>query len=71
MQPATDGGAWQPPYSLIKREVEKEILPFCQEHNIGVIVYSSMNSGLLISAMTPERVKNLPFFHCLFSLRHL
>lgn len=50
----------QPPYSLVKRDVEKEILPFCQEHAIGVIVYSPMQSGLLTGAMTPERIKNLP-----------
>lgn len=50
----------QPPYSLIKRDVEREILPFCQQHHIGVIVYSPMQSGLLTGAMTPERVNNLP-----------
>lgn len=50
----------QPPYSLIKREVEQEILPFCQEHNIGVIVYSPMMSGLLTGTMTRERIKKLP-----------
>src|SRR5947199_30535 len=37
----------QPPYSLIKRDVEKEILGYCQEQQIGVIVYSPMMSGLL------------------------
>jgi aryl-alcohol dehydrogenase-like predicted oxidoreductase len=46
----------QPPYSLIRPEVEREILPFCQEHGIGVIVYSPMMSGLLSGAMTRERV---------------
>lgn len=50
----------QPPYSLVKRDVEKEILPFCQENNIGVIVYSPMQSGLLTGKMTPERVANFP-----------
>lgn len=49
----------QPPYSLVKREVEAEILPFCQANNIGVIVYAPMQSGLLTGAMTPERVANL------------
>jgi aryl-alcohol dehydrogenase-like predicted oxidoreductase len=46
----------QPPYSLIRPEVEREILPFCQEHRIGVIVYSPMMSGLLSGEMTRERV---------------
>lgn len=50
----------QPPYSLVKPDVEQEILPFCQEHNIGVIVYSPMLSGLLTGTMTRERIKKLP-----------
>ncbi|MBW4515772.1 MAG: aldo/keto reductase [Timaviella obliquedivisa GSE-PSE-MK23-08B] len=50
----------QPPYSLINRKVEAEVLPFCQQHNIGVIVYSPMQSGLLTGAMNPERIANLP-----------
>lgn len=50
----------QPPYSLINRKVEAEILPFCQQHNIGVIVYSPMQSGLLTGAMNPERIANMP-----------
>ncbi|MBX5450034.1 aldo/keto reductase [Thermogemmatispora sp.] len=50
----------QPPYSLIHREIEAEILPYCQEHNIGVIVYSPMASGLLTGRMTKERVAALP-----------
>jgi aryl-alcohol dehydrogenase-like predicted oxidoreductase len=50
----------QPPYSLIRPEVEKEILPYCQEHNIGVIVYSPMYSGLLSGKMDAERIKNMP-----------
>ena len=50
----------QPPFSLIHREVEQEILPFCQEHNIGVIVYSPMMSGLLTGTMTRDRIKKLP-----------
>ncbi|MEH1865869.1 MAG: aldo/keto reductase [Nostoc sp.] len=48
----------QPPYSLVKRDVENEILPFCKENNIGVIVYSPMQSGLLTGKMTSERVAN-------------
>ncbi len=50
----------QPPYSLLRRDIEKEILPFCQENHIGVINYSPMVSGLLTGKMTAERVKNLP-----------
>jgi aryl-alcohol dehydrogenase-like predicted oxidoreductase len=50
----------QPPYSMINRSVEAEILPFCKENNIGVINYAPMHSGLLTGAMTKERVQNLP-----------
>lgn len=50
----------QPPYSLIRREIEAEILPFCAQEGIGVIAYSPMFSGLLTGAMTRERAENLP-----------
>jgi aryl-alcohol dehydrogenase-like predicted oxidoreductase len=50
----------QPPYSLIDRDIEKEILPYCQQNNIGVIVYSPMASGLLTGRMTRERIAHLP-----------
>jgi aryl-alcohol dehydrogenase-like predicted oxidoreductase len=50
----------QPPYSLIHREIEQEILPYCQQEGIGVIVYSPMASGLLTGAMTRERIAGLP-----------
>jgi aryl-alcohol dehydrogenase-like predicted oxidoreductase len=52
--------ALQPPYSLLDREVEAEILPYCQQHGIGVIVYSPMASGLLTGRMTRERIESLP-----------
>ena len=48
----------QPPYSMIARGVEKEILPFAKQSNIGVIVYSPMFSGLLTGTMTRERIAN-------------
>jgi aryl-alcohol dehydrogenase-like predicted oxidoreductase len=50
----------QPPYSLIRRDVESAQLPYCQRESIGVIVYSAMVSGLLTGAMTRERVAALP-----------
>jgi len=49
----------QPPYSLLARDSEKEILPFARENNIGVIVYSPMRAGLLTGKMTRERALNL------------
>lgn len=50
----------QPPYSMINRNIEAEILPFCQQQGIGVINYSPMQSGLLTGAMTRERIANMP-----------
>jgi len=50
----------QPPYSLIRREAENEILPFVQSQNIGVIAYSPMGSGLLTGTMSRERLAALP-----------
>ncbi len=49
----------QPPYSLIRRKIEDEILPYCEQQGIGVISYSPMASGLLTGAMTRERAASL------------
>lgn len=48
----------QPPYALVRREIEQEILPYTLRNKIGVIVYSPMYAGLLTGAMTRERVAN-------------
>ncbi|MCY3005527.1 MAG: aldo/keto reductase [Planctomycetota bacterium] len=50
----------QPPYSLIRRDTENEILPYAQSHQIGVIAYSPMGSGMLTGAMSRERIESLP-----------
>jgi aryl-alcohol dehydrogenase-like predicted oxidoreductase len=50
----------QPPYSLVAREAEREILPHAEANGIGVIVYSPMGSGLLTGRMTRERIASLP-----------
>ncbi|GCE20248.1 aldo/keto reductase [Dictyobacter kobayashii] len=50
----------QPPYSLLRRDIEKDVLDFCLQHNIGVIVYSPMASGLLTGKWNVQRVQNLP-----------
>jgi aryl-alcohol dehydrogenase-like predicted oxidoreductase len=49
----------QPPYSMLRRKIEEQILPFTEENNIGVIVYSPMLSGLLTGGMTKERAAKL------------
>ena len=50
----------QPPYSLLRRDIEAEVLPHCREEGIGVLAYSPMASGLLTGAWTPERHATLP-----------
>ena len=50
----------QPNYNIVTRDVEKDLLPFCRERHIGVIVYSPMKSGLLTGKMTRERIASLP-----------
>ncbi len=50
----------QPPYNIVTSDIEKEVLPFCREQHIGVIVYSPMKSGLLTGKMTRERIAQLP-----------
>jgi len=50
----------QSPYSLLNRQIEEEILPYCEAHDIGVLAYSPMASGLLTGAMTRERIAGLP-----------
>jgi aryl-alcohol dehydrogenase-like predicted oxidoreductase len=50
----------QPPYSLVDRDVEQEILPYVEREQIGVIVYSPMGSGLLTGRMSRERIERLP-----------
>ena len=49
----------QPPYSMLVRGVEADILPYCLANDIGVISYSPMRNGLLSGSMTRERIDNL------------
>ncbi len=49
----------QPPYSMLNREVEEVLLPYCEEHAVGVVCYSPMMKGLLTGSFTSERAKSL------------
>lgn len=60
IRPIAVPASLQPPYSLVRRGVEDEILPYCEKHGFGVIVYSPMQSGLLSGKMTRERIRALP-----------
>jgi aryl-alcohol dehydrogenase-like predicted oxidoreductase len=59
----------QPPYNLFRRDIEQDILPYCQQHGVGVLVYGPLAHGLLGGGFTPQttfaaddwRSKN-PFF---------
>jgi aryl-alcohol dehydrogenase-like predicted oxidoreductase len=45
----------QPPYSLIRRNIEKDLIPFCQRNQVGVIVYSPLERGLLTGRVSVDR----------------
>jgi aryl-alcohol dehydrogenase-like predicted oxidoreductase len=60
LQPIHPIASVQPNYSMLVRDIEKEILPFCAENKIGVVSYSPMLKGLLTGKMTQERIQQLP-----------
>ncbi len=60
VQKVTEITSLQPPYSMLHRDTEKELLPYCRKNNIGVVVYSPMHKGLLTGKFTAERVAGLP-----------
>ena len=49
----------QPPYSMLVRGVEKDLLAYCATHQIGVICYSPMYKGLLSGRFNRERLRHL------------
>jgi len=50
----------QPPYSMLHREVEEELLGYCAQNNIGVVAYSPMQRGLLTAKFNQQRLAALP-----------
>jgi len=52
--------SFQPPYNMLRREVEDELLGYCAENNIGVVAYSPMQRGLLTGKFSQERLAGLP-----------
>lgn len=60
VQPIHPVASLQPPYSMLKRGVEDELLAYCAANKIGVIVYSPMQAGLLTGKFSRERVMSLP-----------
>lgn len=51
--------AVQPPYSMLRRDIEKDLLPYCAQNNIGIVAYSPMQKGLLTGKFTKEYLKTL------------
>jgi len=49
----------QPPYSMIRRGVEAELLPYCAKNNIGVVAYSPMQRGLLTGKFSKKYLATL------------
>jgi aryl-alcohol dehydrogenase-like predicted oxidoreductase len=45
----------QPKYSLVAREIERDVLPWCREHGVGLLVYSPLEQGLLTGKVRAER----------------
>lgn len=45
----------QPPYSMLQRGIEADLLPYCRDHNIAVLAYSPLGQGLLTGKLDPER----------------
>lgn len=60
IQPIHPVASVQPPYSMLRRGVEEELLAYCAANKIGVVVYSPMQAGLLTGKMTRERIANMP-----------
>jgi aryl-alcohol dehydrogenase-like predicted oxidoreductase len=60
IQKIADVASLQPPYSMLHREAEDELLGYCSRNNIGVVVYSPMQRGLLTGKFSQERLAALP-----------
>ena len=48
----------QVPYSMVLRDIEKEIVPYCREHEKAIIAYSPLQRGLLTGKIKPGHVFN-------------
>lgn len=49
----------QSPYHMLRREIETEVIPFCKKHQIGIVVYSVMQAGMLTGKFSKERAEQL------------
>jgi aryl-alcohol dehydrogenase-like predicted oxidoreductase len=56
IQPIHPVASLQPPYNMLERDIEDELLPYCAEHDIGVVAYSPMQSGMLTGKYDRESI---------------
>lgn len=59
IQPIHPVAAIQNPYSMIERDLEKEVMDYCRQNNIGIVVWGPLAHGLLTGKFSRERVRNL------------
>lgn len=59
LQPIHPVASLQPPYSMLMRAAEKDLVPYCDKHRIGIVAYSPMQKGLLTGKVTREWVAGL------------
>lgn len=59
----------QVPYSMVKREIEADLVPYCLQHRVGILAYSPLQRGLLTGKMQPghafapgDHRAGLPYF---------
>ncbi len=45
----------QPPYSMLRRDIETDVVPYCREHAVGILAYSPLQNGILSGKVTPDR----------------
>ncbi len=70
----------QPPYNMLRREIEEEIIPYCKDNAIGIVAYSAMQAGMLTGKFSKARAgqlldtdwrRNSPFFNEPLLSQHL
>lgn len=49
----------QPPYSLLRRDIETDLMPYCAKNNVGLVCYSPMQKGLLTGKFSKEHMQTL------------
>lgn len=60
IQPIHPVASNQPPYSMLRRDIETDLLAYCAGQKIGVVVYSPIESGMLAGKFSKEYMDNLP-----------